>query len=487
MRQPQGKLPDGQRRPQRVGHLARWHVASAQRRGLRSDRGTTSGNVRGHRTYRGDASFAASTATTSFTIGKAPTTVTAGFGTTVDYGNQAAPTAGVLTTSNGVAPTGTFQFYVDGNPLSVPQGVYESFGYGGFVNGNYDYATADATLLTSFLNIGTHTISATYSGDANYAAGTATPTTLAVVKAVPFFEGLGVGNTGGGPVIAGQNTTATATIYGSSHGAPPTGTVIFYVNSVALSGTVTYSTVNSPPTLTATIPTVFSTPGSYPIGASYSCDADYAAATYPVPYSLTVLGPISVARGAGIVVTSPGLGGTPPINVTPNGGFSGTTTVSCTPDPNAKEAACNLTSGTSAGSPPQVSVSGSGATLAFNVTTTAPHQARLDTPSLGAASRIALAGMLLLFLPAIRHRRKFRRKRFRWRQRRFRHRAGPVFLHRHCRHLRRRQPVHHDRPGPRPRQLKTGTITPSPPPFTLSASHWLRAAATAVILISKSR
>src|ERR1035437_1385927 len=91
-----------------------------------------------------------------------------------------------------------------------------------------------------------------YSGDANYAAGTSTPATFAVVKAAPIFEGLGVSNTGGGQVVAGQS--ATATIYGSSKGVPPTGTVIFNVNNIAVSGTATYSSVNSPPTLPATIP-----------------------------------------------------------------------------------------------------------------------------------------------------------------------------------------------------------------------------------------
>ena len=247
-----------------------------------------------------------------------------------------------------------------------------------------------------------------YSGDANYAAGTATPTPFTVVKASPIFEGLGVGNTGGGQVVAGQSATATATIYGSSKGVPPTGTVIFNVNNIAVSGTATYSSVNSPPTLTATIPTVFSTPGSYPIGASYSGDANYAAATYPVPYSLVVLGPISIAPIRGIPLASPGLSGSTTLSVTPNGGFSGTATVACTPDPNANEATCSLVSGSSSGSTLQVSVSGSGATLTLNVTTTAPHQlARQDTPSFGVSSKLALAGMLVLFLPAFRRRRKY--------------------------------------------------------------------------------
>jgi hypothetical protein len=56
----------------------------------------------------------------------------------------------------------------------------------------------------------------------------------------------------------------------------------------------------------------------------------------------------------------------------------------------------------------QVNVSGSGPSITFNVTTTAPHQARLDAPSLGTSSKITLVGLfVLLLLPIVRRRRKF--------------------------------------------------------------------------------
>ena len=355
-------------------------------------------------TYPGDASFSASSASTSFTIAKALTTVTAAvLGLPVAYGNQEQIVAGALTTSSGVAPTGTFQFYVDGSPILAPQPVYESGGYRGVINGTIDYAWADAQTTNTFLSIGSHAISAQYSGDANYAASTSPPSVFTVVQATPTITGFGVG----GSVVAGQTATAIATVLGSQRGVPPTGTITFYNNSVAIPGTVTYTSTTSPPFLNATMPTVFSTPGTYPITAGYSGDANYASVTTGTPQSLVVLGPVSITPANGIVVAIPGSGGSSTFSVTPNGGFSGAATVTCTPDPTARETTCTLVSGTSSGSTVQVNVSGAGPSFTLNVTTTAPHQlAREQPPSLTARSPLVLAGLLALFLPASKRRRK---------------------------------------------------------------------------------
>lgn len=249
---------------------------------------------------------------------------------------------------------------------------------------------------------GSHTLSAQYSGDVNYAAGTSPPTSFVVVKATPTLTGYGVG----GPVVAGVTATATAAVLGSQGGVAPTGTVTFYNNNVVIPGTVSYTSTTSPPFLNASMPTIFATPGTYPITASYSGDANYNPVTSPGTQSLIVLGPISVVRGAGIVVSSPGLGGTTPITVNANGGFSGAVTVSCTPDPTALETTCSLTSGSNSGSSVQINVSGAGASLTFMVTTTAPHQlARRGAAPFGVPPGIALAGLLVVFVPAVRRHR----------------------------------------------------------------------------------
>jgi hypothetical protein len=111
---------------------------------------------------------------------------------------------------------------------------------------------------------------------------------------------------------------------------------------------------------------------------------------------------------AGAIVSSPGQSGTATVSVTPNGGFTGTASLTCTPDPRAAETTCSLTSGTTTGSPLQVTVPAAGVNVSLNVTTTASHQvSRLDSPPVGRSSELALAAMLFLLVPFARPHRKY--------------------------------------------------------------------------------
>ena len=362
--------------------------------------------------YPGDASFSASSVSTSFTIVKAPTTATASVASLpVQYGNQEQIGADALTTSNGVAPSGTFQFYVDGNPILAAQPVYESGGYAGVINGKTDYAWADASTTFSFLSLGSHTLSAQYSGDIHYAASVSPSSSFTVGQAPSSFSTLGVINPAGGPVVAGQPATAVATVFGSWQGAAPTGSITFYSNNVVIPGTVTYSTAGPPVSisaLNATLPTVFATAGMYSITATYSGDVNYTAAPSVGSQPLLVVGPISITKPAGIAIAAPGSGGSSTFMVIPNGGFSGTATVTCTPSVIAKETSCTLVNGTNSGSSVQVNVSGTGPSLTLNIATTASHQlAKQEPPSFTPGARLFLGGLLALFVPAFRRRRKF--------------------------------------------------------------------------------
>ena len=352
-------------------------------------------------TYAGDASFGAGSASTTFTIAKAPTTVSAGVeGLLVSYGNQEQVGADVVTNSDGVAPTGTFQIYVDGSPLGQPLSIYESGAYGGVANGKPNYAWADALTLTYFLSPGNHTVSASYSGDANYAAGTGPATTFSVVQEAASILDMGINNPMGQPVIAGQSATGSVVVVGSQMGVAPTGTTTLYDNGTALGGTYTYTSANAPGMLNATWIVVINTPGIHQITASYSGDANYTAAKSSGAQSLTVLGPVNVTSAGGATVAQPGQTGTTTLAVTPNGGFTGAVTLSCTPDPKASETTCGLTSGTTSGSSVQLNVMATGLNVSFNVTTTASHQvAQQQTPLIGSMAKIALACMPILILP----------------------------------------------------------------------------------------
>ena len=354
--------------------------------------------------YSGDASYSPSTGTSSFTIAKASTTTTAGFaGTPVEYGNQEQIAADVLTTSYGVAPTGTFQFSVDGQPVLAPQPVYESGGYNN-ANGNNNWAWADGQTTYTFLTVGQHTLSATYSGDVNYGASASTAGTLSVTPAQTFFTTYGW-NVPSETATIGQQTTAAATLFGSEHGAAPTGTITFYDNSTAISGTVTYSgqaasgTVGS--LLTATIPYTFTSAGNHSLTASYSGDTNYLTSTTGGSNTVTVMGPFSASAGA-ITVTSPGQSGTSVLTVTPNGGFTGTVTLSCTAPTSAAETTCGFGSGSSFAPTAQLTVAGAAATTNFQVTTTAQHQVALL--SAWRSSGFILSVLLVVTLPRKRYR-----------------------------------------------------------------------------------
>jgi hypothetical protein len=360
--------------------------------------------------YSGDASFAPSVGTASFSIAKAPTTVSANvLGLPVQYGTSEEIGAGVATTSDGVAPAGTFQFFVDGNPISVNVNI-ESFPYGGVANGKPNYASESGTSSTEFLSIGSHTLSVKYSGDANYAAGASAVATVSVVQATPSFSSWGVQNPGGNSVIVGQTATAVATVAGAQAGAAPTGTVTFYDGGTAIPGTVSYTSTNAgeglDSALNATMSVVFSTAGTHQITVSYSGDANYTSANGATVQSLTVQGPVSVTPAGSVSISGPGQSGSTTLAVAANGGFTGTASLTCTPDPAASEATCSLTSGSSSGSTVQVNVTATAVNVTLNVTTTASHQtARLESP--GSTPTVALAGILLVLLPLFKRNRRY--------------------------------------------------------------------------------
>lgn len=354
--------------------------------------------------YSGDASYSPSTGTATFSIAKASTTTTAGLGgTPVEYGNQEQIAADALTTSYGSAPTGTFQFSVDGQPVLAPQPVYESGGYNN-ANGNNNWAWADSQTTYTFLSVGQHTLAASYSGDVNYTASASSSVTLTVTPAQPGFTTFGW-NVPSQTAYIGLQTTATATLFGSEHGVAPTGTITFYDNGIAISGTVTYSgqaasgTVGS--LLTGSIPYMFTSAGNHSLTASYSGDSNYLTATTPISDTVNVLGPFSATAGA-IVVASPGQSGSTVLTITPNGGFTGTVTLSCTAPASAAETTCGFGSGSGVASTAQLAIAGAAATTNFQVTTTGQHQ----VASLMAwrSSGIALAVLLVVIAPRKRYR-----------------------------------------------------------------------------------
>ncbi len=231
--------------------------------------------------YPGDASYNASTGSATLTVNKAQTTLTANTPVvgTFQYGSQGQINASLSTKSSGGAPTGTYTFTDNGSPAG--NSVKQSFQDARAASGP---SYASVTYYGWYIppSVGTHTLYAQYSGDANYlpSDSSAAPFTVTVVKANTTING------GLSSYVALPTTkvTLTANVQTSSQLAQPTGTVTFYDNGTPINGTVVYGpepgyySAAVQATLTTTFPVA-----THTITATYSGDSNYgAAASQPV-------------------------------------------------------------------------------------------------------------------------------------------------------------------------------------------------------------
>src|SRR5262249_19714779 len=115
-------------------------------------------------------------------------------------------TVSVTVTGPGSTPTGTVTFTDNGTSLGTRN-----------LNGS-----GTASLATSTLSLGSHTLAAVYSGDGGHPAATATTLQAVLSSATPTLT------SSPNPSVYGQTVTFTATLTGSS--GTPTGKVIFEDN-----------------------------------------------------------------------------------------------------------------------------------------------------------------------------------------------------------------------------------------------------------------
>jgi hypothetical protein len=159
------------------------------------------------------------------------------------------------TVAGGASPTGTVQFK-DGSA---------NLGSAVALSGN------NATFATAALGVGTHPVTAVYSGDVNNTASTSN-----LLNQVVNSTGLATTTTSLvsslNPSLVGQSVTFTATVNG---GASPTGTVQFNDGAAALANEALVGNV-------ASFTTSALVAGSHPIAAIYSGDAANNASTSPV-------------------------------------------------------------------------------------------------------------------------------------------------------------------------------------------------------------
>jgi subtilase family serine protease len=313
--------------------------------------------------YSGDSSYLSSTsASVSVTIAPAATQMSSPGGW---FGPQFVATPITLNTNvtpyvlNGAAPTGTITFYDGG--AAIPGNVTLT-GSAGTLN---TPANLYATLTTTFSATGTHAITATYSGDANYTGVTSQVSNISVFYPTTIGQSESSQN-----INYGQNVTVTATATSSSKNPPMTGTFTFqgYVTPIPGPVTPTLSTdANGNQVLTASVTTV--PQGSEFILASYSGDANYAAGQ---------------SNGAVVTVNIPDFTLTSPSTLSATMGQTGSATLTIAPVSNTPS---TVTVSVSGGAPP-------GTTLTVNPATVnlagAPVQVMLTLSTTGSTPGAAV-------------------------------------------------------------------------------------------------
>jgi Bacterial Ig-like domain (group 3)/FG-GAP-like repeat/Abnormal spindle-like microcephaly-assoc'd, ASPM-SPD-2-Hydin len=154
--------------------------------------------------------------------------------------------------------------------------------------------SSSGALSLTTLAVGSHTITAQYSGDANYSGGASAPVTVTVNQAVSTTAVTSSAN----PSLAGQSLTLSAKV--TSNGPTPTGNVTFASGSTSLA-TVALSGGSAAYTTTS-----FTNPGTLAITASYSGDANTQASSATL--SLVINGPTLMLSPSSITFPSQSVG-----------------------------------------------------------------------------------------------------------------------------------------------------------------------------------
>jgi YD repeat-containing protein len=164
------------------------------------------------------------------------------------FGQSVTFTATVAVTAPGAgSPTGSVSFFVDGTAI-----------------GNGSLSGGTASISTSSLAVGAHSITATYNGDANDLTSTSSSLTQEVEQDQTTTSLASSAN----PSVFGQSVTFTATVAVTAPGAgSPTGSVSFFVDGTAIgNGSLSGGT--------ASISTSSLAVGAHSITATYNGDAN---------------------------------------------------------------------------------------------------------------------------------------------------------------------------------------------------------------------
>jgi hypothetical protein len=340
--------------------------------------------------YTSDSNYATSTSPVLSQVVNGPVQAssTTSLGSSVNpatTGQSVTFTATVAgTTSNTPEPTGSVTF-LDGT-TTLGSGTLN--------------ASGQATYTTSSLSEGSHSITAVYSSDSNYAASKSAVLSE-VVNAPPLVVTATTLSSSANPATTGQSITFSATVAGTTTNTPlPTGSVTFFDGTVSLGSPMLNSSA------TATFSTGTLAQGTHQITAQYSGDGDYLASTSTVLNQVVnVPASFTIAISPTTLTITRGQRGSVTLTATSAGGFSQPISLACSGL--AQYASCTFSPATIT---PAANAS---ATSSLTIATDVKSASRGEGPASSTRTRemVSYALMLGVGLSIFRKRRDAKRKR----------------------------------------------------------------------------
>ncbi len=228
--------------------------------------------------YSGDSTFPASSATTTISVGQLAVTPTlttgatfVNAGATVNLNASLTTTALTGNTSTNAGPTGTVTF--TDTTTSTVLGTVSVTPSVAFSGNTYTYSGAALLSTTGITTTGANSITATYSGDTNFASATSTAVTVTVgtytATSVAVTSSANPTTLNGRPTFTATLTPTTVT----------SGTATFYDGTTVL-GTGTVGSTHTATFRPASGAVFFG--GTHSITAEYGGTSTYAASVSPV-------------------------------------------------------------------------------------------------------------------------------------------------------------------------------------------------------------
>ena len=339
--------------------------------------------------YGGDATYGATSATTTITVTKVASSITEKLSATTILTNQTLTVTGTVTGTS-ATPSGTVTLSGGGYTSSAAQlsiGAYS------------------ITIPVNSLSAGTDTLKVTYSGDANYnsATDTASVTVTQFVQPTPTVTVIPASTT----VDSGSSLAITGSVvYQVPAPTEPvaTGTVII------TAGTYTSSaiTLSSTATFSGTIPADSLSAGSDTVTVTYSGDNYYSTAKGTATVTVTASAFSVSAATPSPSTIAPGASASSKITVSSTTDYAGTVTLTCALTSSPSGASDLPTCAVGGTGTVTLSSSAESGTGTVSVATTAATSSALTYPKTsgkgwaGAGGGGVLAFLLFFGIPAMR-------------------------------------------------------------------------------------